>query len=94
MKLLFVMFGITAMQLEFAASTKFVKLHVIVGGTVSSTSTVRVAVLVLPLASTAMYVTRFVPMALMFTVPLVASSAMPEHASLAVTPGSVKGAPN
>ena len=71
-KLLPVTLGITAMQLEFAAKTRLVKLHVIDGGTVSSTRTVRVTVLVLPLPSTAVYVTRLLPRALMLTVPFVA----------------------
>ena len=48
-----VTFVISATQLEFAAITRLVKLNVIVGGVVSRTMTVRVAVLVLPLPSVA-----------------------------------------
>ena len=53
MKLVPVTSGITATQFESAASTRLVKLHKIAGGVVSRTMTARVAVLVLPLPSTA-----------------------------------------
>ncbi len=53
MKLVPVTSGIAALQFVFAAKTRLVKLHRIVGGVVSRTMTVRVAVLVLPLPSVA-----------------------------------------
>src|SRR5437868_6304682 len=54
MKLVPVTSGAGALQFVFAASTKLVKLHKIVGGVVSRTMTVRVAVLLLPLPSSAL----------------------------------------
>ena len=53
MKFVPVTLVISAPQLEFAATTRFVKLHEIAGGVVSRTMTVRVAVLVFPLPSPA-----------------------------------------
>ena len=52
-KLVPVTLVISARQLEFAANTRFVKLHEITGGVVSRTTTVRVAALVLPWPSVA-----------------------------------------